>query len=438
MDARFTASHTRGMGTTYGAEEPHARSPQHANTTPCHQKYHSLDNSTQRRSIIVSDGSYSLCSVGLLCSCILPSLVSMGAQRLERGRRSLTRSFPASVVATGRVEPLLAADTIGVGANLEPSKRAARWFDSFFALYPSFTNDLHVRIATSLHQTQTKKRLRGFFSLRHHKQQQTHTRHEQQHHKTHHNTPHTTHTHTNSHPHTLEHTETMTRTTEHTTHTPAPIHRDTHGHRHGGCQEGAERACGEGVRRGLLLMTSNTHTHTSQFKLHSALNTTKQNIQNTYTHHHTSHFTHQSTTTTDTDRDIKSKNRTTRMTTERDIGSGRDRQTDRQKKDRKEPSAKHMTPTQKLKTSRVTTQNCVKHYSTDMVSSFDAFKCSASLTKKKNMVWIVSPGNFKCNSVINPWEDDKGQTNCYSSRQQDNSRTICGHPRNGMIRKSKI
>ena len=61
----------------------------------------------------------------------------------------------------------------------------------------------------------------------------------------------------------------------------------------------------------------------------------------------------------------------------------RERQTDRRtEEDRKQdktertvPSAIHMSPTQKLKTSHVTNPNCVKQCSADVVSSFEAFKC---------------------------------------------------------------
>ena len=58
--------------------------------------------------------------VGPRYSFILPGLVSMGAQRVERSKPSLVRSSPASVAATsrfGHVEPLLASDTVGVGAG---------------------------------------------------------------------------------------------------------------------------------------------------------------------------------------------------------------------------------------------------------------------------------------------------------------------------------
>ena len=146
MDARFTASRTRVMESTDGDENTHAQPPQPAQTSPCHRGCHSRDISTQQRSIIVSDGSNFTCIVGLHSSFILPGLVSMGAQRVERSRPSFARPSLASVAATSRskhVEPTVIPNTVGVGtcpleqvtqtgssanigANLSPRRRTAK------------------------------------------------------------------------------------------------------------------------------------------------------------------------------------------------------------------------------------------------------------------------------------------------------------------------
>ena len=99
---RFTVSCTGGMESAHAAEETHARSPQHAQATPCHRGCHGRDISTQQKSIIVSDGSNLSRSVDPRSGFILPNLVSMGGWRVEQDRRSLPRPSPASVAATSR------------------------------------------------------------------------------------------------------------------------------------------------------------------------------------------------------------------------------------------------------------------------------------------------------------------------------------------------
>ena len=54
VDARFAASHTRGMESTCGVEETHARSPLRAQTTPGHRECHGRNFGTQQRSIVFS------------------------------------------------------------------------------------------------------------------------------------------------------------------------------------------------------------------------------------------------------------------------------------------------------------------------------------------------------------------------------------------------
>ena len=114
VNARFTASHTRGMESTIGAEETHAQSRR----TPCHR---GLDISTQQRSIIVSDGFNVACSVGfrskfifqVSCRRWLPSEWN-GADFLSRDRLHQWRP----PVISQHVEPLLVSNTVGVGTCL--------------------------------------------------------------------------------------------------------------------------------------------------------------------------------------------------------------------------------------------------------------------------------------------------------------------------------
>ena len=89
-----------------------------------------IGDSTTQRSIIVSDGFNLPCGAGQRSSFILPSLIPMGALRVERSRPSLTQSSLASVVATSRfgAGPLEHAIQTGSPASisLSASRRAAK------------------------------------------------------------------------------------------------------------------------------------------------------------------------------------------------------------------------------------------------------------------------------------------------------------------------
>ena len=127
MGTSFTASHTRGMESTSGSEETHARSLQHAQAAPVHRGCHGRDVGAQQRSIIVSDGpdlpSSAAYFLAFFCqvSCRWVASEWNGADLPSRDRPPHQRRTPAG---SEHVEPILVSNKVGVGAC--PLEKATR------------------------------------------------------------------------------------------------------------------------------------------------------------------------------------------------------------------------------------------------------------------------------------------------------------------------